>query len=140
MVLLILGVISYFAATRLFSGDAPSQGAEMELLKNHLRYAQARAMNTERDWGIFFESATNKYFLFRGDAPGVPVRLPGAESADGKITLRSFTFRRVHNSPIENTVLFRSAENGSPGAVTLTVQFMETGGDITVTKNTGFIP
>ena len=139
VVLLILGVITYFATARLFTEDRISQVSEVDLVKNHLRYAQARTMNTELDWGILFESA-NRYFLFRGDAPGVPVRLPGAESADGKITLRSFTFRRVHNSPIENTVLFRSAENGSPGAVTLTVQFMETGGDITVTKNTGFIP
>jgi prepilin-type N-terminal cleavage/methylation domain-containing protein len=139
MVLMILGVISYFATTRLFTDDGISRVSEVDLVKNHLRYAQSRAMNTELDWGILFESA-NRYFLFRGDAPGVPVRLPGDESADGKMTLRSITFRRVHASPIANTVLFRSTENGSPGAVTLTVQFMETGGDITVTKNTGFIP
>ena len=63
MVLLILGVISYFAATRLFSDDVPNQGAEMELLKNHLRYAQSRAMNSEISWGIKFGSST-RYWLF----------------------------------------------------------------------------
>lgn len=139
MVLLLLGVISYFAATRLFSDDSISQVAEIDLLKNHLRYAQSRAMNTELDWGIFFESSTNKYFLFRGDAPGVPVRLPGDESVDSKIAMRSITYRRVHSAPVADTVLFRGADYGTPGAVTLTVQ-MWTGGDITITKNTGFIP
>ena len=92
MVLLILGVISYFAAARLFTEEGISQVAEVDLVKNHLRYAQARTMNTELDWGIYFESA-NRYFLFHGDRSGVPVRLPGDESADGKMTLHPSPLR-----------------------------------------------
>ena len=137
VVLLILGVISYFASARLFTDDSISQVSEKDLIKNHLRYAQARAMNTELDWGILFESA-NRYFLFRGDAPGVPVRLPGDESADGKMTLRSITVTDVINAAPSRTVRFRSLENGSPGNLTITV--VTTGGNITVTRNTGFIP
>jgi prepilin-type N-terminal cleavage/methylation domain-containing protein len=137
VVLLILGVISYFASARLFTDDGISQVSEKDLIKNHLRYAQARAMNTELDWGILFESA-NRYFLFRGDAPGVPVRLPGDESADGKMTLRSITVTDVINAAPSRTVRFRSLEYGSPGSLTITV--VTTGGNITVTKNTGFIP
>jgi len=137
MVLLILGVISYFAAARLFTEEGISQVAEVDLVKNHLRYAQARTMNTELDWGIFFESA-NRYFLFRGDATGVPVRLPGDESADGKMTLRSITVSNVINAVPSRTVRFKSQQYGSPGNLTITV--VTTGGDITVTKNTGFIP
>ena len=137
MVLLILGVISYFATTRLFTEDGISQVSEVDLVKNHLRYAQARTMNTELDWGIFFESA-NRYFLFRGDAPGVPVRLPGDESADGKMTLRSITVTKVINAAPSMTVRFRSLEYGGPGDLTITVE--TTGGNITVTRNTGFIP
>ena len=51
MVLLILGIISYFATTRLFTEDGISRVAEMDLVKNHLRYAQSRAMNTESRTG-----------------------------------------------------------------------------------------
>ena len=137
MVLMILGVISYFATTRLFTDDGISRVSEVDLVKNHLRYAQSRAMNTELDWGILFESA-NRYFLFRGDAPGVPVRLPGDESADGKMTLRSITVTGVINAAPSRTVRFKSLEHGSAGYLTITVE--TTGGNITVTRNTGFIP
>ena len=137
MVLLILGIITYFASARLFTEDRISQVSEVDLIKNHLRYAQARTMNTELDWGILFESE-NKYFLFREDAVGVPVRLPGDESADGKMTLRSITVTNVINASPSRTVRFKREQYGSPGNLTITV--VTTGGDITVTKNTGFIP
>jgi len=133
MVLLILGVISYFATTRLFSGDALSQSAEMELVKNHLRYAQSRTMNTEKDWGITFETGGKHYYLFNGDNLVLPIRLPGDESSNGKMTLSAIT---VTNAPI--TVRFLSQSFGSPG--TANVSITTTAGTIAVTKNTGFIP
>ena len=131
MVLLILGVISYFAATRLFSGDAPSQGAEMELLKNHLRYAQSRAMNSESSWGIKFGSST-RYWLFKDPNDNTVIRLPGAESADGVMVLGSMQV----SLPPGNKITFDHF--GSPGATTITLT--TTAGNITVTQNTGFIP
>ena len=133
MVLLILGVLSYFVATRLFSGESPDRNAEMELVKNHLRYAQSRAMNTEKDWGITFETGGKHYYLFNGDNPPLPIRLPGDESSNGKTTLSAIT---VTNAPI--TVRFLSQSFGSPG--TANVSITTTAGTITVTKNTGFIP
>ena len=88
IVLLILGVISYFAATRLFPEDVPSQAAEMELVKNHLRYAQSRAMNSESSWGVKFGSST-RYWLFKDPDDNTVIRLPGVESADGVMELGS---------------------------------------------------
>jgi prepilin-type N-terminal cleavage/methylation domain-containing protein len=144
MVLLILGVISYFAATRLFSGDAPTQSAEMELVKNHLRYAQSRAMNTEplpghtKIWGIKFDTPT-RYWLYKEPDTVTKVRLPGVESSDGAVTLAS-----IQLSGYPATVSFDYV--GSPGGSaipTITVQPQGGGstlGSITVTKNTGFIP
>jgi prepilin-type N-terminal cleavage/methylation domain-containing protein len=133
MVLLILGVISYFATTRLFTDDGISQVSEVDLVKNHLRYAQSRTMNTEKDWGITFETGGKNYFLFNEDNPALPIRLPGDESSNGKMTLSAIT---VTNVPI--TVRFLSQSFGSPG--TATVSITTTAGTITVTKNTGFIP
>jgi MSHA pilin protein MshC len=142
MVLLILGIISYFATTRLFSEDAPTQNAEMELVKNHLRYAQSRAMNSEMSWGIKF-GTTSRYWLFNTtETEAVHKRLPqraDLESLDPDIQLQTI----VVSLPPGNKITFDPF--GSPGGstVTLTVQVKEGGsslGQITITKNTGFIP
>lgn len=131
MVLLLLGLVSYFAATRLFSDDIPTQAAELELLKNHLRYAQSRAMNSESSWGIKFGSST-RYWLFKGTEENTVIRLPGVESSDGVMELRSIQV----TPPAGTKITFDSF--GSPGAATIVLN--TTAGSITVTKNTGFIP
>ncbi len=131
MVLLLLGVISYVAATRLFSDDAPTQVAELELVKSHLRYAQARAMNSESSWGIRFATST-RYWLFKEPSDSTVIRLPGVESADGVMDLGSIEV----TPPSGNKITFDSF--GSPG--TATIVLSTTAGNITVTKTTGFIP
>ncbi len=137
MVLLLLGVISYFAATRLFSDDAPTQVAELELVKNHLRYAQSKAMNTEPPagytdvYGIKFGSAT-RYWLFKAPSENTVIRLPGVESIDGVMELGSIQV----TPPSGSKITFDSF--GSPG--TATIVLSTTAGGITVTKTTGFIP
>ena len=131
MVLLLLGVISYFAASRLFSGDVPTQVAEMELVKNHLRYAQSRAMNSESSWGIKFGSAT-RYWLFKGSEENAVIRLPDVETADGAMQLHGIQVTPPPGSKIAFDAF------GSPG--TTTIALATTAGNITVTKNTGFIP
>jgi prepilin-type N-terminal cleavage/methylation domain-containing protein len=132
MVLLILGVTSYFVATRLFSADAPTQNAEMELLKSHLRYAQSKAMNSEMSWGIKF-GTSSRYWLFNTvDGENAVKRLPGIESADAVVGLGAIQA----TPPPGNKVTFDSF--GSPGGTTITIS--TTAGTITVTRNTGFIP
>lgn len=144
MVLLIMGVLSYFVATRVFMDDAPTQRGEFELLKNHLRYAQSRSMNSEASagytkvWGIKFGTATT-YWLYN-EAEGVDLvkRLPGVETADGKVVLNNV---QVVGSPI----VLGFDPFGSPGIMTVTLTVQQKGGGstvgtITVTKNTGFIP
>jgi Tfp pilus assembly protein FimT len=146
MILFILGVLSYFVATRLFSGDSPDKKGEMELVKNHLRYAQSRAMNTEPPtgytnvWGIKFGSST-RYWLYREPNDNTIVRLPGVESSDGAVVLNAIQLS--WSSPATNKVPFDSF--GSPGSSTLSYTVQPKGGgstlgNITVTKNTGFIP
>ena len=137
MVLLILGIISYFAATRLFSDDVPTQAAELELVKNHLRYAQSRAMNSDPQtgytyvYGIKFGSPT-RYWLYREPDEDTIIRLPEAGTDDGAKVLSVVQV----TPPDGNKIAFDSF--GSPGAATITLN--TTAGNITVTKNTGFIP
>jgi prepilin-type N-terminal cleavage/methylation domain-containing protein len=161
MVLLILGIISYFATTRLFPADAPTQNAEMELVKNHLRYAQSRAMNTETNWGIVFDSPpSKKYQLYYENESGnkVAVRLPGDETSPEnvkKMALQSLSIASIANSLYSNEVKFYcgsahkpssmpgkfgspsiSNESANNGNITITTS----AGSITIRKNTGFIP
>ncbi len=138
IVLLIMGVLSYFVATRLFSGETPTQNAEMELVKNHLRYAQARAMNTETKWGIKFDTST-RYWLYKDPDSGTIIRLPGVETSDGAVVLSSI---QLNGYPA--TVSFDYVGSSGGSAISpITVQPKGGGsalGTITVTKNTGFIP
>ena len=138
-VLLILGVISYFAATRLFTDDGISTASEMDLVKNHLRYAQSRAMNSESSWGIKFVSP-KQYWLFMGENPDTGrqrlpnvedfiERIPGAPR-DGSMTLSANT--------VPNAVV-KFDPFGSPGSTTDITLNLSPGGTITITKNTGFI-
>ncbi len=146
VVLLILGVLSYFVATRLFSGETPTQNAEMELVKNHLRYAQSKAMNTETKWGIKFGTST-RYWLFNTtDGESTVKRLPGVESADAVMELAAIQV----TLPPDSKITFDSFgspvdSSGNPLVSTLTLNAQVKGGGntvgtITVTKNTGFIP
>jgi MSHA pilin protein MshC len=159
VVLLILGVISYFAATRLFSGDALSQDAEMELVKNHLRYAQSRAMNTETNWGLLFEMPS-KYLLYYENESGsrVAVRLPGDDTSPEtgpeakKMQLKTLSISSIANSLWPNEVRFycgssdkasnRPGKFGSPSTSSEgnDITINTSAGAITIKTNTGFIP
>ena len=146
-VLLILGVISYFAATRLFMDDTPTQRGEFELLKNHLRYAQSRAMNSEDVWGIKCGTSKRCWLFKWADGVDTVKRLPGVESSDGVLEVTSI---QISGTPI--VVAFDAFGTPcSPGATctplatnpSISVQSAVGGsavGTITVTKNTGFIP
>lgn len=147
MVLLLLGVVTYFAATRLFSDDAPTQVAELELVKNHLRYAQSRAMNSEDVWGIKFDTS-RRFWLFKWtDGVNAVKRLPGVESSDGVMEVTNI---QISGTPI--VMAFDSfgrpctpGTTCSPLTVSQSLSVQAAGGGstvgtITITKNTGFIP
>lgn len=157
MVLLILGVISYFVATRLFTADSPTQYAELELLKNHLRYAQSRAMNTDTNWGIEFDLTDpnqSKYRLYYEDASSSKkyVLLPADEtyhSTNYKIAVKQLIITSITNSSNSNEIRFfcGSANSAKPGYFgspslsdeTKDMKINTSAGTITIAKNTGFI-
>jgi prepilin-type N-terminal cleavage/methylation domain-containing protein len=145
VVLVILGVISFFVLERLFMDDATSRVSDMDLIKSHLRYAQSRSLvsnasSTSMNWGIQFNKPT-RYWMFNSvDGQGKAYRLPGDESSDGVMVLKNV---QVSGTPFNITF----DEFGSPvGLVAnkdisiLNKAGSSTVGTITVTKNTGFIP
>jgi len=85
-IIAVLLVISIIGAAAMISGvystsdyDLTSQA---DILESQLRYAQARAMNSDVVWGIEFSSTTT-YSLFKYDADSgkVFVDLPGENSS-----------------------------------------------------------
>jgi type II secretory pathway pseudopilin PulG len=133
-VLLIIGIISAVAVPRIIDTSAYDLSSQVEEVKNHLRYAQIRAMNTDSVWGINFTSATT-YYLFQGTGSTTPVLLPGEDNAT--VTLTTKKSKLTITPPTGGRVTFDSY--GSPGSATITIA-TNGGGTITVTQNTGFIP
>ncbi|MCX5849012.1 MAG: GspH/FimT family pseudopilin [Deltaproteobacteria bacterium] len=132
-VLLIIGIITAIAISRMSNRSDYDLPSQVEVIKNHLRYAQTRAMNTDTVWGITFDSQTT-YYLFQGAGNTTPVPIPGENATKVNLTVKKSSLKITSNTP--QTITFNAY--GSPGSTTLTVG--TTGGSITVTKNTGFIP
>ena len=149
-VLAILGIISALAVSTIsINIDNTKRDEQLTVLKAHLRYAQARAMNSDSNWGITFDT-TNKYWLSKGDDQNTKIRLPGekkVEDEDKSVTMSDLSID-LNSIPItptgEKFVAFNTL--GSPvvvdaegKSVTAEITIETSGKDITITANTGFI-
>lgn len=125
-VFILMGVLAAMAISRSLdaTGEAEVAGAT-EVVKNHLRYAQVRAMNADLAWGLNF--AGSSYTL--RDANGATASLPG-DLPQGMTFVASV-----------NPVMFEKRW-GSPGGTTILVTVTKgaVSRTITVTRKTGFIP
>lgn len=131
-VLLILAIIAAVVAVRMSDTAVYDRSSQMEVVKAHLRLAQARAMSTSSPWGINFTSSTT-YYLFQGVGSTTPVQLLGEDIATVNLTTKKSALT-ISSAPLRITF----DAYGSPGVTTVTIA--TNGGNITVTKNTGFIP
>jgi len=127
-IIAIIGIMVAIAVSRIGSTDTYAIIGELDKVTSHLRYAQGRALRTDSPWGIRFASA-NTYFLFQ-NAVANPIMIPGEEQ--NQINLSKLTI----DSATPLTITFDRF--GSPGAANITIA--TSGGNITVTANTGFIP
>lgn len=129
-VLVLMGVVAAMAVSRSLNGTAEAEVAgAVEVVKNHLRYAQTRAMNADVSWGILFNGST--YTLQDTDTP-----TPNTATLPGDLP-QGMTFVAS-----VNPVMFEKRW-GSPGNTTITVTVSKGGVSprtITVTRKTGFIP
>jgi MSHA pilin protein MshC len=132
-VLLIMAVITAVALSRMSDVDQFDLSSQVEVVKNHLRYAQSRAMSSGSEWGIHFASGPT-YYLFQGLGSTTPVILPGEDST--LVNLAAKNSQLTITPPNSNRVTFDGF--GSPGGTTTTIT--TSGGNIVVTRNTGFIP
>ena len=131
-VLLLMGIISTVVISKYSSADLYQLVSEEGILKNHLRYAQFRAMSDQVAWGI---SLSGNSYTLQKDGAIAPYVLPGEDS-------------QVHMLPSGVSVSAGSGtiilfdQWGSPGIVDQSIT-LSAGSDsrtITIIKNTGFIP
>ena len=141
MVLIVLAVLTPFVLSR-FTTSNVEVIAQVDVLKSHLRYAQIKAMNDTVTWGIALTNSTTYTFFKTGVTPPPPSNLPGDTSYTHTLTnnvtitssVTSVTFNEW-GSPVDGS--------GTPLTANVTVTLTPSQGsasNITITKNTGFIP
>ena len=155
----VLALISIFAVLALVqhaTSDA-SLTAQAQILGAHIRYAQMRCLNSDIQWGIYYHHGAHPsdryYTLYHGQNPANTAVLPGqsdvhvplgkmniiVESSAGAGLLTAQDFQLTFDdwgSP-------ESILAGTTSAETVQLRLNKTGftpQDITITKNTGFIP
>ena len=151
VVLIVMAIIATFILARATPGSNDLI-AQAEILKSHLRYAQIRAMNDTVPWGIRIPDA-NSYILYRNNAiakdnASNDIILPGEKPEPSPQT------HDLQSKGITVTVGVGSTFNfnewgtpvdagGSaivPAQPTITLSNGTTTSNITITKNTGYIP
>jgi len=80
VVLIVLGILTAIVISRGSSTATYTLRSEVDVVKTHIRYAQARAMNASSVWGIQFQDG-NSYFLYKFETGQTSVILPGEDSA-----------------------------------------------------------
>ena len=136
-VLLIIAIVTVIAVSKVASTSEYELKSQTEVIKSHLRYAQARAMNTNSVWGINFPSSTT-YSLFRNGDINDTVALPGADSDPATlpsgvtVSTETVSFNNW-GSPYAN-----ADGTGTSTDITITVTCNGTE-SILITKNTGYI-
>jgi prepilin-type N-terminal cleavage/methylation domain-containing protein len=135
--LLSVALLAYFrhSDTELIS--------QTHILKTHIRYAQARAMNTDTAWGLHFQASTPQYWLFKDPDRNQKIALPG-ETADHVdldamgLAITGADFSLTFDGWGRPTAVDRTFTGGQ---LILNLNRGGTNGDpITITDNTGFIP
>jgi len=151
-VLVIVGVLATVVVQHINDINADLV-TKAELIKNQLRYAQSRAMNSDAFWYVTFEpdgSGGYRYSLNETGATSNPIYLPG--EGNGYVTLPAGMSLQYGGSDITTPIHINfSSKWGKPhtdtagtvyqtGNRTITLVDAGKSREITVTENTGFIP
>jgi len=141
-VIVLVGIISAFAVSRFYFTDSNLE-AQTEAIKVYLRYAQVRSMNTESVWGVSCDGTNlclyrdgninNKVLLAGEDGVDVDLAEKGISMAEFTVSFDSWgkpcTDQAAQTEQIEEPrTLTVHSVSGSESI------------NITITKNTGFIP
>jgi MSHA pilin protein MshC len=150
VVLILLAIFATVVAGRFGANDTELI-TEKDILKSNLRYAQIRAMNDTKTWGINLSSNTT-YTLYRDGikAPNPPYYLPAEDNNNPAGDPLIHTLKgnvTIDNSLVGSTITFNEwgipvDGSGSPLAADVTLSLSDgvKTSSVNITKNTGFIP
>ena len=130
MVIVVVTLIAVVVLNRLMS-TGTELIAQTDVIKAHLRYAQARAMGSDVIWGIEFQGST--YSLFKNGNTSDTVTLIGEDS--DTLNLPS----GISASEIVSFDSWGKPYNDSSGQTDHPGGQIGTGLSINITANTGFI-
>ena len=117
--------------------------AQTNILKNHIRYAQSRAMNTDTNWGVRFKTDQRAYWLFK--VPDIEDQIPFPGQTADRVDLGAMglditgsDFNISFDSWGRPTLTNRTF---SGGRLSFNLNRGGIDGDaVTIAENTGFIP
>jgi prepilin-type N-terminal cleavage/methylation domain-containing protein len=147
-VLIIMGVIAAVFVSRWSGTSTYSVQSVAEELKNHLRYAQTRAMNSNVIWGVYFISNTQYTIYTNGNTgSGNWMAPPGADANTVNLSNRGVTLGVAAGDVVSfndwgspctdaaggtlQSVAIRSINVTGGGATAASIQ---------IYQNTGYIP
>lgn len=140
-VLVIMAVITAVAAERMFDQRAGEVGAIAASVRNNIRYARTRSMNSDEVFGVRIISGTT-YAVFRGGNVNTRVTMPG--EAGGTITLPQGATFTTAATTISFDEWGRPCSDAAGTAlnetdVTVEVSFQDATENIVIVCNTGFM-
>ena len=131
-VLVIIGILSAVAVSKMDSTDVYDVAMEIETMKIHLRYSQIRAMSHNEPWGIKISNGTS--YSLQKNGSTAPVNLPNKDSA-------TYYFAKgISINPGNQVINFDDL--GSPGNADIVITLKKQGKNprrINITPKTGFI-
>ena len=140
VVMVIMGIISAVVGTNMMRSDTELI-AQTEVVKTHLRYAQARSMNSDSVWYIQFSG--NSYALYKHPDVATPIRLPGGDSSTitlpGGLSINHGAWEFVSFDGWGKPCTDNAGSALQAADRILTVSDGSGSREITITKNTGFI-
>ncbi|MBT3387207.1 MAG: prepilin-type N-terminal cleavage/methylation domain-containing protein [Desulfobacula sp.] len=131
-VLVIVGILSAVAVSKMSSTDVYDVAMEVEILKSHLRYSQIRSMSHNESWGIKIKSGSS--YTLQKSGSTASVNLPNENSP-------THTFASgIKATPGTKAISFDDL--GSPGSSDIVITLNVKGKNpskLTITQTTGFI-
>ncbi len=143
-VLLIIAIVTAVAVSRVDSIATYSLKSQTEVIKDHLRYAQARSMGSSIVFGIQLDSTSSYHLFTNGDATQAVI-LPGEDTSPviipGGVTVAPKSPTTTTLVSFDNWGRPYTNQDASGNASAANLDFLVGGTElITITKNTGFIP
>ena len=146
VVVLVLASLLLFIIISRFSTANVELSAQSEVLKTHLRFAQATAMSTDTIWGLHCDN-TSTYWLFRDGSIANRIHLPAEDNDTVDLGTAGFSmeaFTLAFDSwgiPYTDAGATTGQElTGASAEADLTLSYSGSSKTVSITPNTGFVP